>query len=400
MKVLQINAVSKIHSTGRTTYELNEFLNSHGHLGYIAYSDGPPVENGYKVGTSIDKKTHAFLSRLSGKQAYFSKNATHKLIDFIRSISPDIIHLRNLHGNYINLPILLKFLVASDIPTVITLHDCWFYTGKCTHYTVDGCFRWKENCGKCPRLHKDNPSWFLDRTTKMLIDKRTLISKVPRLAVVGVSDWITTEAQYSILSSAKIIQRVYNWIDFGKFGPREMNLIRKRRLNLENKFILLGVASAWGEKKGLTRFIELRDKLDDNYAIILLGGIKKPYVIPSNIIHIPLTHDIDELCEFYTIADIFINFSIEESFGKVVAEALACGTPIITSNATANPELVNEECGIVLRQEEDIVDAIKKIERNGKHFYSKSCIKFAKDNFSSINRMNDYISIYEKLMKM
>ena len=252
MKVLQINAVNGIRSTGRIITEISDYLNNNGHEGYVAYSVGLAYMKGYQIGTSFDKKVHALCSRAFGNQSYYSRISTKKLIKYIANIRPDVIHLHNLHDNYINLKLLLDFLAIKDIPTVVTLHDCWFYTGKCTHYTVDNCYKWKIECGKCPRLRKDNKSWFFDRTAEMLVDKKEWFGSIPRLAVVGVSDWITNEAKDSLLSTGNIITRIYNWIDLDIFKPVGTTSLRKK-LNLENKYIILGVSSGWSKAKGLDK---------------------------------------------------------------------------------------------------------------------------------------------------
>ena len=183
MKIIQINAVNALSSTGRITLELNDFFMENGCNSVIAYSKGPSViaSNEYKIGCNLDTKIHGLLSRITGKQGYFSYFATKKLLRFMDEYFPDVVILHNLHGNYINLPILLKYLAKRDIATVAVLHDCWFYTGKCCHYTTQKCYKWKESCGNCPQLKKYNKSWFFDRTKQMHRDKIKLFSAIPRL---------------------------------------------------------------------------------------------------------------------------------------------------------------------------------------------------------------------------
>jgi len=180
MKVLQVNAVNALSSTGRTVSELAAGLETRGIESRVAYSAGPAPKHGYLIGTQLEKKLHALRSRLSGRQAYFSKRATRGLLRYIEAESPDVVHLRNLHANYINLPMLLSFLGERDIPTVVNLDDCWYFTGKCCHYTIDGCYRWETGCGSCPRLRKDNPSWFIDASAEMWADKKRLFESIPR----------------------------------------------------------------------------------------------------------------------------------------------------------------------------------------------------------------------------
>lgn len=398
MKVLQINAVSKIRSTGRLCAETSDYLNNHGGEGYLAYSAGPHYEKGYKIGTPAEIKMHALCSRIFGTQAYFSKRGTRKLVNYIEKLKPDVVHLNNLHANYINLELLLEYLAKQDIPTVLTLHDCWAFTGKCSHFTVDNCYKWKTECGQCPRIKKDNKSWLFDRTTKMYRDKKTWFNNIPRLAVIGVSDWITNQAKMSFLSSAKIIKRIYNGIDLDVFKPVNANLLRQK-LNLEKKFVVLGVASGWTNVKGLKGFIELSEIIQNDMEIVMVGKISADITLPNNITHIEETHNVDEIVEFYSMADVFVQLSIEETFGLVTAEALACGTPVVVINSTANPELVGEGCGFISKTSnaEDVFQNIYKVKELGKDSFKENCINFAHYNFAKECRIKDYVNIYKAI---
>ncbi len=399
MKILQINAVSGIGSTGRICIELTDYLNSNSHEGYIAYSYGLQHDKGYKISTSIEKKIHALNSRIIGTQGYFSKNGTKQLINYIEELKPDVVHLHNLHSNFINLGLLMNYLAIKDIPTVINLHDCWFYTGKCTHYTVDECYKWQTGCMNCPRLKKDNPSWFFDRTKKMYEDKKEWFNNIPRLAVVGVSEWITNEAQKSFLSSAKVIRKIYNWIDLDVFRPIETKELQDR-LGLNEKFIILGVASGWSNAKGINKFIELSKYITSDTVIILVGKISSEVNLPSNIIHINQTHNVNDLVQYYSMADVFLNLSQEETFGKVTAEALACGTPAVTNNYTANPEIIGDGCGYIFESDDitEINRHLLKIKEVGKTAYSDNCINFVRRNFNINDQLNEYIDLYKKLI--
>lgn len=403
MKILQINAVNKIASTGRMCYEISTFLEKRGDECVTAYSKGPSVnaEKEFIIGNQWDTKLHGLLSRVSGKQGYFSFIATKRLLAYMDAFSPDIVLLGNLHGNYINIPMLLKFLAEKNIATVVVLHDCWFYTGKCCHYTVDNCYKWQQGCGDCPSLKKYNKSWFFDKTHDILEDKKILFGAIPRLAVIGVSDWITNEAKKApVFQNAKEIVRIYNWIDLESFQPCTDNDL-KERLHLENKKIILCVASCWSKEKGLDTVFKLSEKLTNEQRLIIIGDIKEDRNWNARVMRIPTTNSAKELAEYYSIADVFIQPSLEETFGKVSAEALACGTPVVCFPTTANPELVGEGCGIVCPTEsiEDYLACILTVLKNGKEKYSKNCIDFARSRFDKNCNLGYYIQLFENILQ-
>ncbi|MCC5891816.1 glycosyltransferase [Exiguobacterium sp.] len=398
MQILHINAIHEQKSTGRICKEMSEVARSQGHESVVAYATGPDTGLGYRIGSQADQKRHALLSRMSGKQGYFSKAATEDLVRFMEQFRPDVVHLHNLHSNYIHLETLLTWLAANDVPTVLTLHDCWFYTGKCTHYTRAGCDRWLDGCGTCPQLKQDNPSCFFDRTAEMWQDKKRWFEAIPRLAVIGVSDWITIEARFSFLQRATILRRIYNWVDPNIFYPRDTSPLR-RKMGLDDAFILLGVASSWDDTKGLADWIDLAKRLPNDQ--ILLVGAMPNQSIPNNIRSVPATTDVEELATYYALADVFLNLSEEESFGKVTVEALASGTPAIVYDATANPELVPDRCGRVVTPHDfdALIQAVTSIRQIGSEAFKESCVTYAKATFQMKDRVTDYLTVYEQLQE-
>ncbi len=406
IKVLQINAVYGSSSTGRNCLELAEVDDDQGVEMHTAYAvKGPFVPvRGYIIGNCRDQKLHAVTSRLFGLQAYGSVIATTRLIRYISALKPDVIHLNNLHSNYLHLGILLRYIARKDIATVLTLHDCWFYTGRCTYYSVDNCQRWRQTCGKCIRLKKDIPSWGLDQSARMLQDKRRWFGDIKRLAVVGVSDWITQEARQSILANATIFKRIYNWIDLDVFKPDSKSRVKLAGTlgDTTGLFLIIGVASYWSDGKGLKRFMELSYGLGPDERIVLVGKLPTGLCLPENIMHVKETHDVVELAALYAAADVFVSFSREETFGKVTAEALASGTPVIVNEMTANPELVGPGCGYIVDTEniDCVIKAIRQVKSQGKGSYTQYCRAFSSIKFNKVENVRQYYLLYNSLTQI
>ena len=400
MKIIHINAVNTIASTGRIAYEMDAFFHERGAAHVVAYAQGESAnpDREFVIGSPIDRKLHGLLSRISGKQGYFSHAATRRLLKFMDKYRPDVAVLGNLHGNYIHLPMLLRYLAKKDIATVVILHDCWFYTGKCCHYTVEGCYRWQDACGHCPQLKKYNKSWFFDRTSAMLRDKRALFQSIPRLAVVGVSDWLVGEAKRApVFQNAKIFKRIYNWVDTAVFSPRDTAALREE-LGLSGKKIILAVASSWGREKGIDTVLEIARRLGEDERLVLVGD--SGHIEPcEQILRLPATHSVDRLAEYYSAADVFLQPSLEETFGKVTAEALACGTPAVCFASTANPELVGDGCGAAVPPGDiaGMLSEIRKILAAGKEPYRESCRNFAQSNFEKEHNLEAYAELFKTI---
>ena len=145
VKVVQINC-SANGSTGNIVKAIHRKLLKMGHQSDIFFACGHATEaNMYRIGNFFSRGVHAVLSRNLGRQGYFSTIPTWNLIRKLERIQPDIIHLHNLHGCYLNLPMLFGYLKRSNAKILLTLHDCWLFTGKCPHFTVIGCKKWKES---------------------------------------------------------------------------------------------------------------------------------------------------------------------------------------------------------------------------------------------------------------
>ena len=362
MKVLQINAVYGFKSTGVIVKDIGDTLVKNGDEAYFAYQTATGfVKNGYLVGGKIDWKRHALHARVFGKQAYGSKRATKRLLRWMDEIKPDVVHLHNLHSHYIHLPLLCNYLAKKNIATVITLHDCWFFTGKCTHYTTVKCNKWQTGCGNCPQLKEDIPSWFFDCTAKMWKEKKELFSAIPRLAVIGCSEWILNEFKKVGWKTQKS-DVVYNGVDTNIFTPHINNF--KEKNGIKDEFLILGMADKWGAEQNRKLVKKLIATQTENVKIIIVGcsDQQKTYFKQfSNVIPLGFISERKRLASIYASADVFINLTRADTLPTVNMESICCGTPVITFDCCGSPELIDDDSGFII-QEENFEELLSKIE--------------------------------------
>ncbi len=399
--ILQINIVVNYGSTGRIIEELGQTAYQNGWNSYIAYgrkfqSLKPDL---IRIGSGLEVILHGLRTRLFDQHGLGSRKATINLIEQIDKLKPDIIHLHNLHGYYINIEILFNYLALKNIPVVWTFHDCWQLTGHCAYFDVVGCEKWKTECHHCPQTKEYPASFGLDRSKKNFHHKKELFTLLKNLTIVPVSSWLENIVKQSYFTGFPI-RVISNGIDTNVFLPLQDKTIRKK-YRLENKFIILGIANIWSSHKGLNDFIQLSKKLESDDQIILVGLTKSQIkTLPSNIIGIERTNDIQELAALYSDADVFINPSVEETFGLTTVEALACGTPTIVFNATASPELVMPETGFVVEKGDmqSLMNAIQIIKTKGKSSFSIVCRERAKKFYDKNDRHMDYLNLYESIL--
>ena len=398
MKIFIINSVP-YGSTGKIAFEIgkNAELKGHNVQSYMGYSYHPLKEinesRNVIIGSAFQKLIHTYLAYFTGLNGCFSVFSTLLLLSKIKKFNPEIIHLHNLHGWYVNLPLLFKFIKKYNIKTIWTLHDCWSFTGHCPHFDMIGCEGWKTGCSNCSQ-YKDYPKSLFDNSKIMYKLKKKWFIGVKNLTIVTPSNWLAGLVKQSFLKNYPV-KVINNGIDLSVFKPTESDF--RQKYGLEDKFILLGVAFGWGKRKGLDVFIELSKRLDDRFQIVLVGtddNVDKP--LPDNIISIHRTQNQTELAEIYTAADLFVNPTREENYPTVNMEAIACGTPVITFNTGGSPEILSDDTGIVVPK--DDIDAmfneINNIAENN-IFSKKNCINKAK-SFNMNNRFNEYIKFYEE----
>lgn len=391
MRILQINAVYKTMSTGRITMELHKYFQAKGIDSYVAYgtknTDNSHDPHVFQIGNWIDHKIHAVAYRVDKMQGCHSSLATMLLIKKVKRINPNVILTHNLHSNYLNVPLLFRELHKLGIKVFVDLHDCWFLTGGCYHYTATGCEQWLEGCLDCPMLGNA-------AKRKHEINQRLFNDTNP--VIIATSKWIESEAKRSLLGRKCRIEMIYDWIDMETFYPRTNNSIREK-YKISTERIILSVSTMWNLEKGLQEVISLANSLP-NCTIIMVGHQPPGIQYPPNVITIEFTDSKEELAELYSVADVFFNPSKQETFGLVSGEALACGTPLVVYNTTACPEFVTEYTGIKMEKNEDIVTAVNAAIdlsiKYGREFIRNKCVEFAKCNFDMERNIEKYLDLF------
>ena len=377
--ILQINTVINSGSTGHIAENIGKLAISKGWKSYIAYGRNPKETASIpiKIGVKSSILFHVLITRLFDLHGFGSYFATKSLIKEIKKIKPDIVHLHNIHGYYIHVGLLFKFLERANIPVIWTLHDCWSFTGHCSHYMAVHCTKWKSQCFKCHEKKQYPKSVFFDNSFLNYRIKRKTFTLLESkfLKIVTPSEWLSKDVKISFLSKYESIV-INNGIDLNVFRPTKNKI--KEKHSIENKKIVLGVASVWSERKGLNDFIQLAECLPENYVIILIGLSKKQIeVLPSKIIGIARTESQTELVQYYSAADVFFNPTYEDNFPTTNIEALACGTPVITYNTGGSPEIIDENTGYVISAG-DLSYVVKICNKLDKSVVSELCVNRAK----------------------
>ena len=418
-KLLQINPVLRTStSTGRIMKEIGELAIANGWESYVAYSkgrDGLPGSTSIPVpvGNKASVAWHGLQTRILDRHGLGSVLATKRFIEDIRRIRPDIIHIHNIHGYFLNYRILFDFLSHSGIQVIWTVHDCWLYTGHCYHYMYAGCDRWKTGCGHCPQRGKFPRSLLADRSARNFRDKRDAFCSMPedRLTIVPVSDWMRSEMSESFLKDYRF-QVIHNGIDTDVFSPQPALESEVRRCyGLGDRHVILGIASIWSEEKGLNDFVEMAARLDSDEVIVLVGMDRKQLddvlsrcgriILGDRMVAVKRTADVHQLAGLYSTADVLVNPTWQDNYPTVNLEAISCGTPVVTYRTGGSIEAVAGDTGFVVEQGdiEGLVDAVRRVETLGKANFMDACRSRAVKEFRKEDRYAEYIELYERLTK-
>ncbi len=399
MNIFEINATN-FGSTGNIMLQIAEKAKKNKHKVFVCCplsreNKKKNLTNQIFIGNRLTRNLHVFLSRLTGCLGCFSILSTFFFLVKLKRLKPSLIHLHNLHGSYINLLILFRFIKKNHVPVIWTLHDCWSFTGRCPHFVMAKCDGWMNGCYNCSYSKNAYPQTFVNSSHMMWNLKRNLFVGIEKCSLVTPSLWLANLVKKSFLADYPV-KVINNGVNLTVFKPTESQF--KERYGLADKKIILGVSFGWGISKGLDVFIELSHRIPNGYQIVLVGtdeNIDK--LMPFNIVSIHRTRNQRELAEIYSSADVFVNPTREEVLGLVNVESLACGTPVITFRTGGSPECIDETCGCVV--DCDDIDAMEsEIYRICEQtpFSVDACVKRAQ-KFDMNERFDEYVKLYEEM---
>lgn len=384
MKIVQINTFSN-KSTGTIMMNIHNKLKNEGIESYVVWGRGRKAQDSTEIymNDKMGVYRHALYTRLTDKSGFYSKNATKKLIKKLEEINPDLIHLHNLHGYYINIEMLFDYIRKNKIKVVWTLHDCWAFTGHCSHFEFIECNKWKDWCYNCPQKNI-YPKSLYDNSKWNYLKKKELFTGLDMI-IVTPSEWLAKLIKMSFLKEYEV-KVINNGINTEVFKPRKSDF--KEKYNIEDKKIILGVASDWTREKGFYDFIKLASIIDESIKIVLVGlNSKQLKQIPNNIIGIQRTENTKQLAEIYSAADIYFNPTYADNYPTTNLEALACETPVITYNSGGSAESINEKNGVVTTFDDFCI--------NYKKYLNQKYSNFT-DKISNIENMNSqYLNLYK-----
>lgn len=398
-KLLQINVTANWGSHGRIAEQIGLCAMSHGWESYIAYGRmmNPSKSKLIKVGTMADVYEHYAENILLDNEGLASRHATRAFLRHVDEIRPDLVHLHNIHDHWINYRLLFRYLAERKLPVVWTQHDQWATTGHCM-YNPSGCDCWKEECHDCPAS-----KWYsMDRSRRNYRLKRDLISTIPSLTIVPVSEWLSENIHKSFLKN-RPIHIIHNGIDIDTFSPKDGNILNGYGIN-DKKKIVLGVASVWEPRKGLDDFYELAKLLpSDDYSIIIVGRQTeniKTITDGCQMVFVGRTQNTVELAQIYSNASVFVNPTYNDNFPTTNLEALACGTPVVTYDTGGSPEAIDSETGAVVEQGNvrQLKDAVIQICQADGDSYRQKCRARAVSLFDKRDRYQDYLRLYDNIL--
>ena len=400
--LLLINVALNWGSTGKIVEGIGVMSQAQGWKVFVAH--GARYKNhsstkSIQVSSKVGEWIHYIESSLFDAQGLGSRCDTNRFLKHLDEIRPDIVHIHNIHGCFINYPLLFTYLKEHNIPVVWTLHDCWAMTGHCTYFMRTNCKNWQTGCNHCPQKKTFPATYLFDRSKKNYALKKSLFTSLPVMHITTVSNWLKDIAVASYFNKYPVTV-VPNGIKTDVLVPKTSAI--KEQYGIQGKKLLLAVAIGLDERKGLYDYISLAERLPEQYQLMLVGLTEKEQkTLPKNVIGVKRINGAKELAAYYSAADALLSLSYEETFGMTIAEAMACGTPAIVYDNTAQPELITPETGLVVKSGdvEGVKNAIEEVCAKGKAAFSIACREHALE-YDEKKCYQKYLDIYSKILNI
>lgn len=402
-KVAQINSVCGFGSTGKIVTDIHSQLINSGVESIVGYGRGThryiDDQHVYSVRSKVEQSCHLAASRVFDSHGLHSVKATKNLIAYLENQNPDIYHLHNIHGYYLNYPMLFDFLKRENKPVVWTLHDCWSFTGHCAYFDYAQCEKWKTQCQSCPEKSSYPKSLLKDNSSTNYSLKKEVFNTLDNLTIVTPSQWLKRRVTESFLREHKV-EVIPNGINLDVFQPRQSDI--RNRLNLsKEKLVVLGVANIWERRKGLDDFLKVAQGVGEKVQFVIVGlDSNQLKNVPSNVLGLERTNSVDELVELYSTADIYLNTTLEDNFPTTNLESLACGTFGITYNTGGSPEAYDSNTGRVITKGDiqACIDLVLQRSNVVDKTPNDKCIERARNLFSHSNFSYRYLDLYKRLV--
>lgn len=363
MKIVQINCLYGSGSTGKIVAALHEYYRQNKNVSYVIYGMGKKQKAPCLIRTTpwIVRKIQSLRSRITGYPYGGCIWGTATALNALKRIKPDIVHLHCCNGYMVSIYRILDYLKKEHIPTVITNHAEFMYTGGCTH-TVD-CNKWLTGCHDCDRINKEHPiSYLFDRTEKEWKLFQKAYTGFENLTICCVSDWVRDRASRSPFYVGHPVITVLNGLNTEIFHYSKSSELRKK-LGLEGEKVVVHVTpNFYSIIKGGQHVIEMAKRFPD-IAFVIVGSEANNDAIPSNCFFVGMIEDQKELAKYYSMADVCLLTSVRETFSMVCAESLCCGTPVVGFKA-GGPETIslpNYSLFVEQGNDDELEDALKKM---------------------------------------
>lgn len=395
MKVLQMNCVYGNGSTGKIVYAIHRYLQKQGIDSYVIYGMGDKVaeNNVFRTTNNFVRKLQSLQSRVTGYPYGGAQLGTRNALWYIEKVRPDIVHIHCINGYMVNIYRILEYLKEHKIPTVITNHAEFMYTGGCTH--VVDCKKWLTGCGNCKKICKEHPiSYFFDRTAKEWKLMQQAYSGFEKLYICNVSDWVRNHARKSPFFRDYPVETVFNGLNTEIFSFKYDYKLAKQ-YNPNNQKLVIHVTPAFFSPiKGGNHVIEMAKRMPE-VKFLIVGSTKNDTDIPDNIIFVGRVDDQAVLAKFYSIADVCLLTSLRETFSMVTAESLCCGTPVVGFKAGGPESIALPDYSSFVEQGDD--DALERELRNMLEFhYDKKTISLtAHSTYNDMKMCKEYLRIYK-----